>query len=51
MTSAAMVLGMLPAAVGGGEGQEFRGPMCVSVIGGVITSMFLTLLAVPVVFV
>ncbi len=51
MTSAAMVLGMLPAAVGGGEGQEFRMPMAVSVIGGVITSTFLTLLVVPVVYV
>ncbi|HET7928181.1 MAG TPA: efflux RND transporter permease subunit [Actinomycetota bacterium] len=51
MTSAAMVLGMLPAAVGGGEGQEFRVPMSVSVIGGVVTSTFLTLVVVPVVYV
>jgi hydrophobic/amphiphilic exporter-1 (mainly G- bacteria), HAE1 family len=50
MTSAAMVLGMLPAAVGRGEGMEFRVPMAVAVIGGVITSTFLTLVVVPVVY-
>jgi multidrug efflux pump subunit AcrB len=50
MTSAAMVLGTLPNALGQGEGKEFRGPMAVAVIGGVITSTFLTLLVVPVVY-
>jgi hydrophobic/amphiphilic exporter-1 (mainly G- bacteria), HAE1 family len=50
MTSAAMVLGMLPAAVVRGEGSEFRAPMSIAVIGGVITSTFLTLLVVPVVY-
>jgi Cu/Ag efflux pump CusA len=51
MTSAAMVLGMLPTALGKGMGSEFRSPMAVAVIGGVITSTMLTLWVVPVVFV
>jgi multidrug efflux pump subunit AcrB len=50
MTSAAMVLGMLPTALGRGMGSEFRSPMAISVIGGVITSTLLTLWVVPVVF-
>jgi HAE1 family hydrophobic/amphiphilic exporter-1 len=48
MTSAAMVLGMLPTALGNGEGSEFRGPMAVAVIGGVISSTLLSLIVVPV---
>ena len=51
MTSSAMVLGMLPTALGRGIGSEFRAPMGVAVIGGVISSTLLTLLVVPVVFV
>ena len=50
MTSAAMVLGMLPTALGRGMGSEFRSPMAVAVIGGVLTSTLLTLWVVPVVF-
>jgi hydrophobic/amphiphilic exporter-1 (mainly G- bacteria), HAE1 family len=50
MTSAAMAIGMLPTALGKGVGAEFRSPMAIAVIGGVITSTFLTLLVVPVVF-
>jgi multidrug efflux pump subunit AcrB len=50
MTSAAMVLGMLPTALGRGTGSEFRSPMALVVIGGVITSTMLTLWVVPVVF-
>jgi multidrug efflux pump subunit AcrB len=50
MTSAAMVLGMLPTAVGRGMGSEFRAPMAIAVIGGVVTSTMLTLWVVPVVF-
>jgi hydrophobe/amphiphile efflux-1 (HAE1) family protein len=50
MTSAAMVLGMLPTAMGGGVGSEFRAPMAVAVIGGVTSSTVLTLLVVPVAF-
>lgn len=50
MTSAAMALGMLPTAMGQGVGAEFRAPMAIAVIGGVISSTLLTLLVVPVVF-
>lgn len=50
MTSAAMVLGMLPTALSGGSGSEFRAPMAVAVIGGVVSSTFLTLLVVPVIY-
>ena len=50
MTSAAMAIGMVPTAVGRGQGFEFRAPMAVAVIGGVLTSTFLTLFAVPLVF-
>jgi HAE1 family hydrophobic/amphiphilic exporter-1 len=50
MTSAAMAIGMVPTAVGRGQGFEFRAPMALAVIGGVITSTFLTLLVVPLVF-
>jgi multidrug efflux pump subunit AcrB len=48
MTSAAMVLGMLPTALGEGPGSEFRSPMAMGVIGGVISSTVLTLVVVPV---
>jgi len=51
MTSAAMVLGMLPTAMATGAGHEFRVPMSISVIGGVISSTFLTLVVVPVVYI
>ncbi len=47
MTSAAMVLGMLPTALGKGEGSEFRSPMAIAVIGGVIASTLLSLVVVP----
>ncbi len=50
MTSAAMALGMLPTAMGTGMGSEFRAPMGIAVIGGVISSTLLTLLVVPVIF-
>jgi hydrophobic/amphiphilic exporter-1 (mainly G- bacteria), HAE1 family len=48
MTSAAMVLGMLPTAVSKGEGSEFRAPMAIAVIGGVVSSTLLSLVVVPV---
>ncbi len=51
MTSAAMVLGMLPTAFGSGAGSEFRGPMAIAVIGGVVTSTLLTLVVIPIVYV
>ncbi len=47
MTTFAMILGMLPVAMGLGEGAETRSPMGVAVIGGLATSLFLTLIVVP----
>ncbi|HAJ27615.1 MAG TPA: AcrB/AcrD/AcrF family protein [Syntrophus sp. (in: bacteria)] len=47
MTTFAMVLGMLPVAMGLGEGAETRSPMGVAVIGGLLTSLFLSLIVVP----
>lgn len=50
MTSVAMIAGMLPSALGIGEGATFRQPMAVAVIGGIITSTALTLVVVPAMF-
>jgi hydrophobic/amphiphilic exporter-1 (mainly G- bacteria), HAE1 family len=47
MTTLALVAGMLPVAVGVGEGGEFYRPMAVAIIGGTITSTLLTLLVIP----
>ena len=47
MTSIAMIAGMLPTAIGIGDSSEFRAPMAVAVIGGIVTSTFLTLVIVP----
>ncbi|MCU0943396.1 MAG: efflux RND transporter permease subunit, partial [Hydrogenophaga sp.] len=47
MTTFALVAGMLPVAVGLGDGAEFYRPMAVAIIGGVITATVLTLLVVP----
>ncbi len=47
MTSLAICAGMLPVALGLGEGGDFRAPLGRAVIGGVITSTFLTLLVIP----
>jgi HAE1 family hydrophobic/amphiphilic exporter-1 len=47
MTTFAMVFGMLPVAIGLGEGSESRSPMGIAVIGGLLTSLFLTLAVVP----
>lgn len=47
MTSVAIVAGMLPVAIGAGEGADFRAPLGRAVIGGVITSTVLTLLVIP----
>ena len=47
MTTVAMVFGMLPVAFGVGEGSESRSPMGIAVIGGLLTSLFLTLVVVP----
>ncbi len=50
MTTAAMVFGMLPVALGHGDGGEVRAPMGLAVIGGLLSSMVLTLVVVPVAF-
>jgi len=50
MTTLAMIFGMLPLALGIGAGAEERAPMARAVVGGLVTSTFLTLLVVPVVY-
>ncbi|HXI21767.1 MAG TPA: efflux RND transporter permease subunit, partial [Gemmatimonadales bacterium] len=47
MTTFALIAGMIPVALGRGEGAQFRSPLGVAVIGGVITSTLLTLVAIP----
>ncbi len=47
MTTLALIAGMMPVAIGVGEGGEFYRPMAVAIIGGTITSTLLTLLIVP----
>ncbi len=50
MTTIAMIGGMLPSAISLGSGGEFRAPMAVAVIGGLISSTLLSLVFVPAVF-
>ena len=50
MTTAAMIFGMLPLALGLGESGETQAPMGRAIIGGVITSTLLTLIVVPVIY-
>ena len=50
MTTIAMGTGMMPLALGLGADPSFRSPMAIAVIGGLITSTFLSLLVVPAVF-
>jgi hydrophobic/amphiphilic exporter-1 (mainly G- bacteria), HAE1 family len=47
MTTFALIAGMVPVAIGAGEGADFRAPLGRAVIGGVITSTLLTLLVIP----
>jgi len=47
MTTFALTAGMVPVALGIGEGADFRAPLGRAVIGGVIASTFLTLLVIP----
>lgn len=47
MTTFALIAGMLPVAIGLGEGGEFYRPLAVAIIGGTVTSTLLTLLVVP----
>jgi HAE1 family hydrophobic/amphiphilic exporter-1 len=50
MTTLAMIFGMIPLAFEIGAGSEMRAPMARAVIGGLVTSTLLTLIAVPVVY-
>jgi HAE1 family hydrophobic/amphiphilic exporter-1 len=50
MTTFALIAGMIPVAIGSGEGADFRSPLGVAVIGGVLTSTVLTLLVIPTVY-
>jgi HAE1 family hydrophobic/amphiphilic exporter-1 len=50
MTTVALIAGMIPVAIGAGEGADFRAPLGRAVIGGVITSTLLTLLVIPTVY-
>ncbi|MCX7913517.1 MAG: efflux RND transporter permease subunit [Thermodesulfovibrionales bacterium] len=50
MTTFAMIFGMIPIALGIGEGAETRAPMAIATIGGLISSLFLTLIVVPVIY-
>ena len=50
MTTATTILGLLPMALGLGEGAEIRTPMAITVIGGLIASTVLTLVVIPVIY-
>jgi HAE1 family hydrophobic/amphiphilic exporter-1 len=50
MTTFALIAGMIPVALGGGEGAQFRAPLGIAVIGGTLTSTLLTLLVIPTVY-
>jgi HAE1 family hydrophobic/amphiphilic exporter-1 len=50
MTTLALIAGMIPVAIGAGEGADFRAPLGRAVIGGTITSTLLTLLVIPTVY-
>ena len=51
MTACSTIVGILPIAIGFGAGAESRRPMGIAVIGGMLTSTFLTLFVVPVIYV
>jgi HAE1 family hydrophobic/amphiphilic exporter-1 len=50
MTTVALIAGMIPVALGVGEGADFRAPLGRAVIGGTITSTLLTLLVIPTIY-
>ena len=50
MTTTAMVIGMLPLALATDSGSEWKSGLAWAIIGGLISSMFLTLILVPVVY-
>ena len=50
MTTLTTVVGMLPLALGLGEGAEMLQPLAISIVSGLIFSMFVTLLLVPIIY-
>jgi HAE1 family hydrophobic/amphiphilic exporter-1 len=50
MTAMTTILGLLPMAIGVGEGSEIRAPMAITVIGGMLVATFLTLIVIPVMY-
>jgi hydrophobic/amphiphilic exporter-1 (mainly G- bacteria), HAE1 family len=50
MTTLALIAGMIPVALGYGEGADFRAPLGRAVIGGVVASTVLTLVVIPTVY-
>jgi HAE1 family hydrophobic/amphiphilic exporter-1 len=50
MTTATTTLGLLPMALGFGDGAELRTPMAIAVISGLVVSTFLTLFVIPVIY-
>jgi len=50
MTTLTTVLGLLPLSLGIGEGAEIRAPMGITVVGGMLVSMILTLIVIPVMY-
>jgi HAE1 family hydrophobic/amphiphilic exporter-1 len=51
MTAMTTTLGLIPMAVAGGEGSELRSPLAITVIGGLLTSTFLTLYVIPAIYI
>jgi HAE1 family hydrophobic/amphiphilic exporter-1 len=50
MTTGALIFGLLPVAFSASSGSEFRAPMAMITVGGLLTSTLLTLVVVPVVY-
>jgi len=48
MTTLTTILAMVPMALGAGEGAEMRAPMAITIIGGLTSSTFLTLIIIPI---
>jgi len=47
MTTVAMIAGMMPIAAGLGADSDFRSPMAIAVVGGLVTSTLLSLIVIP----
>lgn len=50
MTALTTVLGLIPMAIGGGEGSELRAPLAITVMGGLLVATFLTLIVIPILY-